>query len=175
MSTSSLPGDLPVPPRVAKPNEPPPPRFSRVNLIESALNVIKLRLPGALKYRDLAIRAVAAACKLVGGVDKARPRGDFDDQVVSAFGEAFNNCAIHSYQGLPLGDLEIEIDVAPRFITIRVSDFGNSFDLGAVPTPDLDGLPESGLGLFIIRSFMDEVDYRPGNPNVFTMTKRVSP
>ncbi len=134
--------------------------------------MIKLRLPGALKYRDLAIRAVAAACKLVGA---ARPRGDFDDQVVSAFGEAFNNCAMHSYQGLPLGDLEIEIDVAPRFITIRVSDFGRGFDLSAVPTPDLDGLPESGLGLFIIRSFMDEVDYRPGTPNVFTMTKRVSP
>ena len=39
----------------------------------------------------------------------------------------------------------------------------------------LDALPESGLGLFIIRSFMDEVKYVPGSPNVLSMTKYLDP
>ena len=136
--------------------------------------MIRLRVPGALKYRDLAVRAVAAACKLVGDGD---PTGsgdrEFIDQVVSAFGEAFNNTAIHSYAGRPIGDLDIEIEIGDAHITIRMLDYGNSYDFLAVPTPDLDTLPESGMGLYIIRSFMDEVDYLPGAPNILSMTKRV--
>jgi serine/threonine-protein kinase RsbW len=126
-------------------------------------------------YRDLAVRAVGAACKLVGRGDPTGP-GDraFIDQVVSAFGEAFNNTAIHSY-GDPTatGDVEIEIEVGDTFITIRLLDYGRSYDMSSVPVPDLDTLPESGMGLFIIRSFMDEVNYVPGAPNVLSMTKRV--
>ena len=136
--------------------------------------MIKLRVPGALKYRDLAVRAVGAACKLVGDPDPTGP-GDreFVDQVVSAFGEAFNNTAIHSFKGVTPGDVEIEIEIGEDHITIRMKDFGTSYDFSAVPEPNLDALPESGMGLFIIRSFMDEVDYVPGAPNVLSMTKRV--
>ena len=134
--------------------------------------MIRLRVPGALKYRDLAIRAVAAACKLVGNEDGARHKNEFTDQVVSAFGEAFNNAAVHSYRGRDRGDVEIEIELAPgAAITIRLIDYGTSFDFDDVPVPDLDELPESGLGVYIIRSFMDVVTYRPGAPNVLSMTK----
>ena len=140
--------------------------------------VIRLRVPGALKYRDLTVRCVAAACKLVGvgvegGSGPHRLSREFDDQVVSAFSEAFNNAAIHSYRGQPGGDLEIEIELAADSITIRLLDYGRSFDLAEVPAPDLDALPESGLGIFIIKSFMDEVKYEPGAPNVLSMTKSI--
>jgi len=136
--------------------------------------VIRLKVPGALKYRDLAVRAVAAACKLVGNDDGTDP-GDkqFIDQVVSAFGEAFNNTAIHSFRGRTTGDVDIEIEIGDDFITIRVLDFGNSYDFSSVPEPDLENLPESGMGIFIIRSFMDEVSYTVGAPNILSMTKRV--
>ena len=53
----------------------------------------------------------------------------------------------------------------------RLIDYGNSFDIQSVREPDLDAMPESGLGLFIIRSFMDAVAYTPGQPNVLSMTK----
>ena len=136
--------------------------------------MIRLKVPGALKYRDLAVRAVAAACKLVGNDDGTDP-GDkqFIDQVVSAFGEAFNNTAIHSFRGRTTGDVDIEIEIGDDFITIRVLDFGNSYDFSSVPEPDLENLPESGMGIFIIRSFMDEVSYTVGAPNILSMTKRV--
>lgn len=128
--------------------------------------MVNVRIPGTLRYRDLAIRAVAAASKLVGTGDR-----DFDDQVVSAFGEAFNNIALHSYRERP-GEIEVEIDIGGDWITIRLLDRGASFDYSAVKEPDLDAMPESGLGLFIIRSFMDEVCYAAGAPNVLSMTKR---
>ena len=127
--------------------------------------MIRLIVPGTLRFRDLAVRAVAAAAKLV---DADR---EFDDEVVSAFGEAFNNVALHAYEERA-GDLEIEIDVADRALTIRLLDYGTSFEVADIPDPDLDSLPESGMGLFIIRSFVDELSYRPGTPNLLTMTKR---
>src|SRR5262245_333830 len=110
--------------------------------------MVLVRIPGTLQYRDLAVRAVAAASKLVGTGDRT-----FDDEVVSAFGEAFNNVAIHAYRE-HAGEIEIEIDVGRDWLTIRLKDRGASFDADAVAEPDLDRLPESGLGLFIIRSFM---------------------
>jgi serine/threonine-protein kinase RsbW len=141
--------------------------------------VIHLRVPGTLRYRDLAVRVVGTACKLVGtdGGDSSAQHvdKDFDHQVVSAFGEAFNNVAIHSYRGGAPGDVEVEVDAGPSHITIRMRDWGRSFALDDVPVPDLDAMPESGLGLFIIRSFMDEVQYRPGTPNVLSMTKQMDP
>jgi serine/threonine-protein kinase RsbW len=133
--------------------------------------VIRLRVPATLRYRDLAVRAVAAACKLVG--DGRRDRS-FDDQVVSAFGESFNNVTLHAYDGLAQGDVEIQIDVSYEGITVRLLDHGNPFDPAGVPEPDLDALPESGLGLYIMKQFMDEVSYQAGKPNVLHMHKRLA-
>jgi len=139
---------------------------------------VRLSIPGSLEYRDLAIRVVAAACKLVVGRDRVTDevRQDFDNHVVSAFGEAFNNAAIHAYRGRAPGALEIEVEVGTREITLRIVDHGAGFDPLSVAEPDLDALPENGLGLFIMRSFMDDVSYETGTagaPNVLSMTKRL--
>jgi len=127
--------------------------------------LIRLKLPSRLEYRDLAVRMVASACKLV-----PNPGDDFYDEVISAFSEAFNNVVIHSY-GAKAGELEIEIEPSHDRLTIRLMDYGKTFDMAVVPQPDLDLLPESGLGVFIMRSFMDDVTYLSGHPNVLSMTK----
>jgi len=132
-------------------------------------------MPGTLLYRDLAVRVVAAACKLVGARgDALSAHYDFDDQVVSAFGEAFNNIAIHGWKGREPGEIDIEVESGADFITVRIVDEGRSFDMSTVPTPELDELPESGMGLYIIKSFMSEVTYQAGTPNVLSLTKRLS-
>ena len=141
--------------------------------------MISLSVPAALKYRDVATRVVSAACKLVGAGAPSSPpgtlsRSDFHEHVISAFGEAFNNVVIHAYKGSDdaSGDLvTIEVEVLPAGIEIRLLDHGASFDHSLIPEPDLDGLPESGMGLFIMRSFMDEVVYEPGSPNVLRIAK----
>jgi serine/threonine-protein kinase RsbW len=109
----------------------------------------------------------------IGGVgeDEALTPEEFEAQTLSAFGEAFNNIAIHGYRAAP-GDVEIEIESDEEGIVIRLIDTGSSFDPGCVAVPDMANLPESGMGLFIINSFMDEVDYRPGKPNILRLAKR---
>jgi len=127
--------------------------------------MLSLKIPSRLEYRDPAIRVVASVCKLL-----PHRGGDFDHAVISAFSEAINNVILHSY-GSEDGELEIEIESSADRLTIRVMDYGKQYDPAAVPEPDLDSLPESGLGVFIMRSFMDDVTYQAGAPNILSMTK----
>jgi serine/threonine-protein kinase RsbW len=94
--------------------------------------------------------------------------------VISAVGEAFNNIALHGYLDLPPGRVEIEVAASPAELSIELRDYGRCFDLGAVQAPDLGHMHESGMGVFIIKSFMDRVEYTPGPPNVLRLTKRVA-
>lgn len=127
--------------------------------------MIRERVPGRLEYRDLAIRVVASACRLVPNVND-----DFVHAVISATSEAFNNVVLHGY-GCDIGDIEIEVAVGDDRLTICLLDWGRSLDLEAVPPPDLESLPQLGLGVFIMRAFMDHVSYAPGSPNRLSMTK----
>jgi serine/threonine-protein kinase RsbW len=123
---------------------------------------------GILDHRDVALRTVSAACRL-----PFRERDWTDDRyqefrshVVSAVGEAFNNIAIHGYKGREPGMVEIELGVSADELSVELRDYGSSYDPSAAQPPDLDALPESGLGVFIMKSFMDRVEYTPGEPNV---------
>ena len=127
--------------------------------------VIRLTFPGRLEYRDLALRTVASACRLVPGAGD-----DLYESVISAFGEALNNVILHGLTAEP-GDIDVEIDLAEDHLTIHLRDFGKSFDPATAPAPDLDSLPESGIGIYIMRSFMDDISYRGGRPNTLSMTK----
>jgi serine/threonine-protein kinase RsbW len=118
--------------------------------------VISLQVPALLTYRDVAMRVVSAACKIFAADSKRLEPREFQEQVVSAVGEAFNNTVLHAYRGRSDGR-----------VTIEVEPNGDA----AVPIPELEELPESGMGLFIIRSFMDEVVYRSGPPNVLSLRK----
>lgn len=132
--------------------------------------MILLRVPGTLEYRNLALRAVSEACRIAQHDEWEG--ASLEAQTVSAVGEAFNNIAIHSYAGRPPGEVVVEISWTRDEIVMQISDDGQSFDPEQVELPDLDALPEGGMGLFIIRSFMDEVDYQAGPPNVLRLVKR---
>ena len=54
---------------------------------------------------------------------------------------------------------------------IEILEYGESFDIAIVTAPDLDSLPESGMGLFIVRSCVDELWYEPGEPNTWSLVK----
>lgn len=137
--------------------------------------VFRFVLPGRLEYRDAAKSFVAYVCEqLVRDADTA---SDLGHQVISAFVEAFNNAVLHG-QTRP-GDptpIEIELVVGPQTLTLSVSDEGGGFEPELVPDPDLESLPEGGMGLYIMRSFMDEVDYKrtPEGKNVLTMHKALT-
>ena len=148
---------------------------------------IRLSVPGTLAFRDVAVRVVGTACRLLrpsgsGPAQEGEPgpgradfsHDEFSTQVVSAFSEAFNNVAIHGYRDAkPDGNRRIDLEIASEgeCFVVCLRDFGGVFDPGGyLEVPD--ELPERGMGLFIIRSFMDEVAYAAGPPNLLTLKKR---
>jgi serine/threonine-protein kinase RsbW len=145
------------------------------------IDMVRLSVPGALQYRDLVLRVVASFCRLARPSAPTKqeasraPHDDFDDKVVSAVGEAFNNVAIHGYRDRPPGNVELELQILGDGVEIRLMDTGSGFDPSLEATPNLSSLPESHMGLFIIRSCVDSVSYLRGSPpsvpNVLTLTK----
>jgi serine/threonine-protein kinase RsbW len=128
------------------------------------------------------VRTVAAACRLVGTdrlaalvADDDHHRldlsDDFDAKMVSAFSEVFNNIVLHGYSEDAAGEVEIELEPGADSLVVRVIDHGRSFDLDRVERPDIDDMPEHGLGLFIIEACVDEFAYAAGPPNVATLVK----
>ncbi len=92
--------------------------------------------------------------------------------------EAVNNAIIHAYNGKPGHDVEIEIQVSDERLVFKVCDKGKAMDGQAKPLPSdydsgkRDALPEGKMGLFIIDSCMDEVDYSSTDEtNTLTLTK----
>ena len=138
---------------------------------DEAAALIRLQLLGILEHRDVALRAVSTACKLVTPRPQGRTWNEFQMQVVSAVGEAFNNIVLHGYAGRKEGSIDLRIQTRRGHIRIELRDWGSGFDPTEVPAPAFETLPESGLGLFIMQSFM-EMAYRLGRPNLLTLSKR---
>src|SRR5690348_10343593 len=89
--------------------------------------MVKLSVPGRLPYREVVLGAVASMCRLVrSGVPKEqepshlRPEANFDDKVVSAVGEAFNNIAMHGYPGSHRGNVDIELEYDGEALEVRL-------------------------------------------------------
>jgi len=150
---------------------------------------IRLSVPGMLRYRAIAVRAVAEAARLVSGSTVRDPknptldplshdvRHPFDTAVVSAFMEIFNNVAIHAYQRKGGGEIEIEITPSKDAIVIEVRDDGRPFDIDDVAPLatelDEESLPEGGMGIHIAKTMLDEMTYEPGPPNLWRLYKRL--
>lgn len=129
-------------------------------------------VPARLEYRDAVRSFLTHICDQLVAREVLSERDSHG--VVSAFVEAFNNAVIHAYDGHAFGPIEVAMSVDPRVLQVEVRDAGQTFVPEDVPEPDLDALPEGGLGLFIIRNFMDHVRYeKRGLQNVLMMQKRL--
>ena len=145
---------------------------------------IRLTLPGTLRYRSIAVRAVAEAARLVSASAQKDPkdplatdiRDPFDTAVVSAFAEIFNNVVVHAYQRKGGGTIDIAITANDSELVIEVTDTGKPFDIdGVAPLPDVSegSLPEGGMGIHIAKTMLDEMTYEPGPPNMWRLCKRM--
>lgn len=140
---------------------------------------IELRVPAQLRFRELAVQAVAAACRLVGDpipAKKPEPgvlevRTEFAIRAVSSFSEVFNNIVEHAYAGGDDALIDIRIETSASGLRLVLEDHGRPFDLDARMPTHLDptSASESGRGLFIIRAFVDNMSYTPGPPNRWTL------
>jgi serine/threonine-protein kinase RsbW len=131
-----------------------------------------LVIPGSVTYRESLLEQVSDAVRTAAGVALGEGCERFLHELLSAIGEAFNNIALHAYAGCEPDDVQVDLDFDDERVTAVFKDYGRQFDPLRVGAPELDELPESGMGLFIISSFLDKLDYQPGSPNTLTMRKQ---
>jgi serine/threonine-protein kinase RsbW len=99
------------------------------------------------------------------------------DKIILAVDEACTNIIKHAYKLSPNNDILIKVNLNNSELQIRIIDYGESFDPSTVPIPDIKELYREhkvgGLGLHLIRSLMDEVDFNavPGVQNEVTLKK----
>jgi anti-sigma regulatory factor (Ser/Thr protein kinase) len=141
--------------------------------VKTNRGTIHLQLGGRLQDRNVALRAVAEACKVVA----PQPRGSawtrFRSQVLSAVGEGFNNVVLHGKVDPRDGSIDLRIRTRRGYIRVELRDWGPGFDPSRVRPPVIESLPESGLGLHIMQSFM-AMSYKTGRPNLLTLSKRLA-
>ncbi len=107
------------------------------------------------------------------------------EKVINAFklaiDEAATNVIRHAYRDWD-GFITMRVFIRERDMTVSMVDQGHNFDLRNVKDPDLqryvDIGKKGGLGIFIIRRVIDNIDYRKtveGNELRLTKARRVVP
>lgn len=112
----------------------------------------------------------------------ARAAG-FDDRAVCqiqvAVDEACANVVAHAYEAMAPGTMQVTCSLSQVGMVIRVRDWGRSFEPEQVAEPDIQAPLEDrglgGLGLFMIRKFMDEITFTfdPVRGNELLMVKHL--
>ena len=90
--------------------------------------------------------------------------------------EAVTNAIVHANKEDETKSIEVSLNCAGRALEIEVKDQGEGFDPASVPDPTAPAnlLKTSGRGIFLIRNFMDEVQWsaRPEGGTTLHMVKR---
>jgi len=128
---------------------------------------IELSLPRKSEYVSVA--------RLTASVIANNMGFNFEDieDIKVAVGEACNNVIMHCVECEEF-TINFEID-KDSFIAV-IKDFGRGFNLENYKAPNLADPSVGGLGLFIIKSLMDEVDVNSeiGNGTSITMKKKIN-
>jgi serine phosphatase RsbU (regulator of sigma subunit)/putative methionine-R-sulfoxide reductase with GAF domain/anti-sigma regulatory factor (Ser/Thr protein kinase) len=113
----------------------------------------------------------------------ARQAGMEDTDIYNAqlaVDEACSNIIEYAYEGIPDGQIEINVFATREALTMIIQDQGKRFDADDIADPDLEAALEDraigGLGLFFMRKLMDEVrfEWTPETGNTLTMVKHRS-
>ena len=124
--------------------------------VDDSLGTVELRIPCKAEWVAVARLAVAAvANRLSFSIEEI-------EDVKLAVAEACTNCIQHA-RGT--GQIKIVCDTQNDSLTVRVRDF-----------TETAREPFGGLGVFLIRSLMDRVEYdvRPEGGSDLVMTKNVA-
>jgi len=116
--------------------------------------------------------AVVNFCR-ENGVDEA---ACFDVQL--ALVEAVSNTIKYGYQDQKIHFIHVRVGLEQKEFFLEIEDDAKAFNPLEAPAPDfslpVEERPIGGLGVYLIRSVMDRVDYqRIGTSNILRMTRLV--
>ena len=123
---------------------------------------------GVVTVLDSTLESVDSAEEIV--LEAARELGFGEDarfQIGLAVRESVVNAVVHGNCYNENKKVRLTVAKAGNRLTVTVSDEGKGFDVGTLPDPlaEENLLNQSGRGILLIRSFMDEFDVRPIEPN----------
>lgn len=132
---------------------------------------VRLRLPSDPCYLPL-VRAVVAEAALLAGL----PGGE-RDPLLLAVTEAVSNVIRHVYKDRHDQPMEMAVCAVPGALTLRLTDWGRFVDPSRIASRPLDEVRPGGLGVHLIRSTMDVVEYKQNahGGTTLTLVKRSSP
>ncbi len=126
--------------------------------------IVELRIPSKAEWVGVARLAVAGiASRLQFSIE------DIEDLKL-AVAEACTNCIQHASGG---DSVAITCRMFPDKIIVKVEDSGGGVSVGELAPKRLGEPRVGGLGVFLIRSLMDDVEYElnPESGTKLTMTK----
>ena len=100
-------------------------------------------------------------------------------QIDVAIDEVFTNIASYGYpEGDGMATVRIDFDADTRMVSIAFEDNGIPFNPMEQPEPDvtlpIEKRQIGGLGIFLVRKTMDDVDYRrEDGRNMLTIKKKI--
>lgn len=134
---------------------------------------IKIAIESKLGNLPILRKTVRALCSCV--IENERVFQDID----LCLNEALTNVIHHAYGNEPGHEIQVMVTLCPEEFVFQIIDIGiKNPHQGAplsleVPPSNLDELPESGRGLFLIHQLMDEVIYKSEkNKNILLLRKR---
>ena len=143
-------------------------------------DVVTIQTPARFSSLRLIRKAVAELCER-SGLSEFKT-----SQLEMAADEACSNAIEHSYggeapsfQNAAHPGLTISLIRRERDVVVEITDRGTGFDFdgqpGTEPTRDFDASRQRGLGMFIIRRFVDTCSYERATPagNVLRLTKNI--
>ena len=130
-----------------------------------------LKIPGQVDNLEIIRNFISGVAKKVGFGD------DDANKIELAVDEACTNVIEHAYRDDDDKDIDIAIKLDYQKLTVVVTDRGRSFNFKQVEMPNMNSylaeLRVGGLGIYLMKTLMDEVDYqsKPGGKNEVRMVK----
>ena len=120
--------------------------------------------------------AVEKTCQQVGLDEKA------SGEVMLGVDEALTNVVRHAYEGATDRPIDLEValqgdETGDRSLRIVIRDRGRQVPLEDIRSRDLADIRPGGLGVHIMQTCMDSVEFRPveDGGTVLTMIKNIQP
>jgi serine/threonine-protein kinase RsbW len=120
-------------------------------------DIVEVRLPSRLNLLGVLDCTSRVLC------ERLEFDSDTSDQVILAVVEAGTNAIMHGHGRDPAKIVEVRFESWPDRIEITVQDHGQGFDPDVVGTDIITEerfLAHKGRGIFIMRTCMDQVDFR---------------
>jgi len=136
---------------------------------------VELRIPSATGSLPV-IRSVIERIGRLNGL--AEP---LVAQVALAMDEALANVIAHAYEGRPDQPIDVRVEIVgeppEERLVMTVRDFGRTVEPDAISGRDLADVRPGGLGVHIMQSVMDRVEYSPlpEGGMLLRLTKRIGP